>query len=390
MALVVVGLAASEEAQGQGAPAPRIAPQAVYDVSPALGAYTDEVLFGDVWRREELGPRDRSLVTVSALVANGRAAQLRGHVGRALDNGVKPEEVAEIIAHLAFYAGWPVAISAVQETKAVFDQRGIDTPATAGDLLPLDEAAEARRRAAVQDSAGADALADLTNRVLFGDLWRRPGLAPRDRSLVTVAALIANGQAEQMPFHVNRAMDAGLTEEQLSEVVTHLAFYAGWPRAMSAVPVVRKILAERGKPVSAQAGAPVAGIRIQRHGERPPYTGPASNFTGTVRVDSLFQAESPARVGGGVVTFEPGARTAWHTHPLGQTLIVTAGVGWVQQWAGPIQEMRPGDVVWIPPGVKHWHGATAATGATHIAVQEFADGRNVDWMEKVSDEQYRR
>ncbi|MCG7354145.1 carboxymuconolactone decarboxylase family protein [Roseomonas mucosa] len=167
---------------------------------------------------------------------------MRGHLGRALDNRVTPGEISELVAHLAFYAGWPVAISVVHETKTVFDQRGVRVPAAATEQLPLDEAAEARRRAAVQASVGvvAPPLADLTNRVLFNDLWRRPGLAPRDRSLVTVAALIATGQTEQMPFHVNRALHAGLTEAQLSEVVTHLGFYAGWPRAMSAVPVVQK------------------------------------------------------------------------------------------------------------------------------------------------------
>jgi 4-carboxymuconolactone decarboxylase len=391
MALAVSGVAASEEAHAQTAPAPRVAPQVVYDVSPALGSYTDEVLFGEVWRRQGLSPRDRSLVTVSALITNGRSAQLRGHLGRALDNGLKPEEIAEVIAHLAFYAGWPVAISAVQEAKGVFDQRGISTPAASGEPLPLDAEAEARRRTAVQHSAGtvAPPLAELTNRVLFGDLWRRPGLAPRDRSLVTVAALIANGQAEQMPFHVNRAMDAGLTEAQLSEVVTHLAFYAGWPRSMSAVPVVQKILAERGQPRSERTIAPGPGtIRIQRSGETPPSVGPASNFTGTARVASRFQADSPARVGGGVVTFEPGARTAWHTHPLGQTLIVTAGCGWVQQEGGPVQEVRPGDTVWFPPGVKHWHGATPTSSMTHVAIAEAQDGASTTWIEHVTDEQY--
>jgi 4-carboxymuconolactone decarboxylase len=396
MALAASVLAAAPAlAEEDRRAAPRVAPQAVYDVSPALGAYTDEVLFGDVWRREGLSPRDRSLVTVSALIANGRAAQLRGHIGRALDNGLQPSEIAEIIAHLAFYAGWPTAISAVQEAKAVFDQRGIAAAelARAGDPLPLDEAAEARRRAAVQASAGAVAppLADYTNEVLFGDLWRRPGLAPRDRSLATVAALIANGQAEQMPFHVDRAMDAGLTEAQLSEVVTHLAFYAGWPRAMSAVPVVQKILADRARPVAAQAAGAAAGtVRVQRHGERPPSIGPAGNFTGTVRVDSRFQAEAPARVGGGVVTFEPGARTAWHTHPLGQTLVVTAGCGWVQQEGGPVQEIRPGDVAWIPPGVKHWHGATPTVAMAHVAIAEALDGGSTSWLEQVTDAQYRQ
>nr|WP_249171062.1 cupin domain-containing protein [Burkholderia multivorans] len=129
-------------------------------------------------------------------------------------------------------------------------------------------------------------------------------------------------------------------------------------------------------------------ITVTRIGSQPSSAGPADYFTGTVRIDSPFQASAPARVGGGTVTFEPGARTAWHTHPLGQTLIVTAGVGLVQQRDEPVQEIRPGDVVWIPPGVKHWHGATATSSMTHIAIAEALDGKAVEWMEKVSDEQY--
>lgn len=129
-------------------------------------------------------------------------------------------------------------------------------------------------------------------------------------------------------------------------------------------------------------------IKITRVGSQPSRSGPAENFTGSVRVDFLFQPNEPSRTSGASVTFEPGARTAWHTHPLGQTLIVTAGSGWVQQWGGRIEVMRPGDVVRIPPGQKHWHGATATTGMTHIAIQEQRDGKTVDWMEKVSDEQY--
>jgi quercetin dioxygenase-like cupin family protein len=130
-------------------------------------------------------------------------------------------------------------------------------------------------------------------------------------------------------------------------------------------------------------------LEIKRNGSRPSQKGPENWFTGTVRIDPLFQATEPARAGAGQVTFEPGARTAWHTHPLGQTLIVTAGLGWVQREGGPIEEIRPGDVVWFPPGLKHWHGASPTTAMTHIAVQESVDGKNVDWMEKVSDEQYR-
>jgi quercetin dioxygenase-like cupin family protein len=129
---------------------------------------------------------------------------------------------------------------------------------------------------------------------------------------------------------------------------------------------------------------------IKRIGSQPSSKGPVEYFTGTVRVDPLFNPPDPARVLGATVTFEPGARTAWHTHPLGQTLIVTAGCGWVQQWGGPIQEIRPGDVVRIPPGQKHWHGATASTSMTHIAIQEYLDGKAVEWMEKVTEKQYRR
>jgi len=132
------------------------------------------------------------------------------------------------------------------------------------------------------------------------------------------------------------------------------------------------------------------GLDIQRNGSLPSGRGPADYFTGSVRVDPLFQMPDPARTRAGVVTFEPGARSAWHTHPRGQILVVTSGVGLVQRQDGPIQEIRPGDVVWIPPGVKHWHGAAPTTAMTHIAIQEHVDGKTVDWMEKVSDEQYGR
>ncbi len=138
---------------------------------------------------------------------------------------------------------------------------------------------------------------------------------------------------------------------------------------------------------SAQSGQM---ITVAHPGSQPATAGSADNFTGSVRVDSRFQGTEPARISGGIVTFEPGARTAWHTHPLGQTLIVTAGVGLVQEWDGLVQEIRPGDIVWIPPGLKHWHGATATDGMSHIAISEALDGKTVVWMEQVSEEQYRR
>jgi quercetin dioxygenase-like cupin family protein len=129
-------------------------------------------------------------------------------------------------------------------------------------------------------------------------------------------------------------------------------------------------------------------LEIKRIGTQTSGKGPADWFTGSVRIYPLLQPPEPARVQGASVTFEPGARTAWHTHPLGQTLIVTAGCGWAQRWDGPVEEIHPGDVVWFSPGEKHWHGATATTGMTHMAIQERLDGKVVDWMEHVSDEQY--
>jgi len=140
-------------------------------------------------------------------------------------------------------------------------------------------------------------------------------------------------------------------------------------------------------PSSSDRRSPV--MEIRRNGSQASTKGSEDYFTGTVRIDPLFEAPDPARARGASVTFEPGARTAWHTHPLGQTLIVTAGFGRVQRWGGPIEEIRPGDVVWFPPGERHWHGASPATAMTHIAIQEALGGKVVDWMEHVSDEQYR-
>lgn len=130
-------------------------------------------------------------------------------------------------------------------------------------------------------------------------------------------------------------------------------------------------------------------MEIRRSGSQPSGRGPAEWFTGSVRMDPLFTAAEPARVQAASVTFEPGARTAWHTHPLGQHLLVTAGLGWVQRWGGAVEEIRPGDVVWFSPGEKHWHGASALTGMTHIAVQERQDGEVVQWLEPVTEQQYR-
>jgi 4-carboxymuconolactone decarboxylase len=219
-------------------------------VAPAFERYTTDTVLGGLWKRPQLSPRDRSIVTVSALIARNQTIELPFYLRLALDNGVTPTEISEIITHLAFYSGWANATAAVSVAKEVFDERGISSDQVAPaqvSKLPLNDAVESARATAVEQNFGAVApgVVQYTTDTLFRDLWLRPGLAPRDRSLVTVSALVANGQAAQIPYHLNRAMDNGLTKEQASEVLTQLAFYAGWPNVFSAMPVFKEVFQQR-------------------------------------------------------------------------------------------------------------------------------------------------
>ena len=219
-------------------------------VAPALEKYKKTTLLGGVWKRPDLSPRDRSIVTLSALIARNQAHELPFYLGFALDNGVKPAEISETITHLAFYTGWANATAAIAATEKVFVAHKIGAdqlPSASPASLPLNEAAEADRAKRVGEQFGAVApgLVDNTTNVLFRDLWLRPDLAPRDRSLVTVSALVANGQVAQIPYHLNRAMDNGLTKEQAGEALTQLAFYVGWPNAFSALPVFKDVFEKR-------------------------------------------------------------------------------------------------------------------------------------------------
>jgi 4-carboxymuconolactone decarboxylase len=250
--LVLIASPAAEADQPKAASGgkPMLSPNNVRTVAPALEKYTQGVLHGDLWKRPGLAPRDRSIVTLAALIARNQTIEMPFYFNLALDNGVKPREISELITHLAFYSGWANAISAVAITKEVFARRGIGAdqlPAASPSLLPLDEAAEAQRAAHVEQQFGsvAPGIVHYTTEVLFRDLWLRPDLAPRDRSLVTVAALIATGQLAQIPYHLNRAMDNGLTQAQAAEVITHLAFYAGWPNAFSVLRVAKDVFEKR-------------------------------------------------------------------------------------------------------------------------------------------------
>jgi 4-carboxymuconolactone decarboxylase len=225
----------------------------VRSVSPGLESYTQSKLLGEVWKRPNLSPRDRSIVTVAALIARGQTIEMPYYFKLALDNGLKPRELSEVIFHLAFYSGWSNAMAAVMIAKDIFAERGIRSdqlPLVSPTLLPIDAAAEQKRAARVEADVGpvASGLVDYTG-TLFHDLWLRPDLAPRDRSLVTLSALIAAGQSAQITFHLNKAMDNGLTQTQAAEALTHLAFYVGWPNAMSAVPVVKGVFESRSNPL---------------------------------------------------------------------------------------------------------------------------------------------
>ncbi|HWU95321.1 MAG TPA: carboxymuconolactone decarboxylase family protein [Sphingomonas sp.] len=235
----------------------------------------------------------------------------------------------------------------------------------------------------------APRLADYTDRVLFGEVWKQRDLTPRDRSLITLSALIAGGHMAQLKGHLGRALDNGVTPAEIGGLITHLAFYTDWPNAVSALGIAREVLDARGvstAEMQREASSEPAGLRITRKGERPIAIGPADRFTGLVRVYAPIGADGSA-LSGASVRFEPGARTAWHRHALGQTLIVTEGSGLVQRAGEGAQKICAGDVATIASGEKHWHGAMPGQAMTHVALSQ---SPSVTWLEQVSDADYAR
>lgn len=227
-------------------------PEAVGRVAPALDTYSSEDLFGSVWTGDELSRRDRALVTFAALLPRHETVSLGAHAELALQAGVTPVELSETVTHLAFYTGWGNATAAAVTTAPVFDAHDVsleDLPSVSPELLPLNEEAEAAREQFVSSTYGhvSRGVVDTTRELLFLDLWLSPDLAPRDRGLIAVAALITAGQPEQMTFHLNKAMDNGLTREEAGAMLSHLAFYAGWPRVFSALPVAKDVFEKRAQ-----------------------------------------------------------------------------------------------------------------------------------------------
>ncbi|EEZ0186554.1 carboxymuconolactone decarboxylase family protein [Escherichia coli] len=219
--------------------------ESVAEVAPALQAYSQAFIHNDLWNRTELSRRDRSLITMAALIARNDTTELPMYTEIALDNGVSPAQISEMITHLAFYAGQPNAYSAAVAIRPVFKKRGVrseDLPGKDVNLLPLNAEVERAREADVNKEYGsvAPGVIKYTTEALFRELWLRPALAPRDRSLITVVTLVTTGNVGPVPYHLNRAMDNGLEQEQASEILTQLAFYIGWPNTFAAMPYFKK------------------------------------------------------------------------------------------------------------------------------------------------------
>jgi 4-carboxymuconolactone decarboxylase len=381
MALII-----PQSISAQTPPAPqRSATAAMQAIAPDLGRYTDDVLFGDVWLRPGLPPRDRSLLSVTALVVKGSTGPLERHITRALNNGVKPREIVGLITHLAFYVGWPNASGSIEAAQKVFEQRGIDKVALNAPVAPLKPGNAAdpyRDRLVAQLGAASPKLAELTTKTVFDDLWTRSDLAVRDRCLITIAAMITSGSVDDVAYYGDLCRKNGLSDAERGEALTHLAFYAGWPNV---------IAASRLMTPQAGMGAPAAGsaAALTVYKTDPNVAGaPSANFTGLMKGHPPFALTGNEVMRGSAVTFQPGARTKWHSHPHGQLLIVTVGQGWVQSDGAAVQKVVPGDVIWTPPGVRHWHGATQTDAMTHIAISQRDDTREVTWQEPVSEADY--
>ena len=233
----------------------KVAPKDAHDVAPRFAEYTDKLVYGEIWERPGLSMRDKSMLTCAVLIAINRAPFLQFHARRALDNGLTPRELSEIVTQLAIYCGWPMASAAVSELAPVYAERGIrPADVTPLDVPPLavDPAMEERRKAVLELSIGvvSPPLAKYSNDLLFADLWLHPELAPRDRSLVTLAAIWAMGLEPLLDYQFSRALDNGVTKNEISDALVHCAFYIGWPRAMAAAMVARKVLERQDGSVS--------------------------------------------------------------------------------------------------------------------------------------------
>ncbi|HEY3489475.1 MAG TPA: carboxymuconolactone decarboxylase family protein [Candidatus Deferrimicrobiaceae bacterium] len=362
---------------------------------PELIELFDNFAFDEVLRHGTLDAMTRLIVILGSMIASQALGEYKVMLGGALNIGVTPVEVKEIVYQAVPYVGIAKVYDFIHATNEILAGRGIKLPlegqstttpetrrakglelqkAIFGDLIDRMYRDSPPDQLHIQEYLSANC---------FGDYLTRTGLEIGTRELLTFSMILSLGGCEsQLKGHIQGNINVGNGKELLLDVVTQLLPYVGYPRALNAIGCIN----EAGNaPVPGEGTEDPQAIRITRSGVQPSTQGPDEYFTGSVRVTMLVNPTGPARTSVGRVTFEPGARTAWHTHPFGQTLIVTEGVGRIQRWGGPVEEIRPGDVVSIPFGTKHWHGASNDSAMTHLAIQEHLDGKAAEWMEKVSD-----
>lgn len=345
----------------------------------------------------ELKERQKAVIPIAAFAASGDLTKLKAALSVGLDAGLTVNEIKEILVQLYAYAGFPRSLNALslfmevveeRKKKGIQDAEGKEAESyPAGkDLLELGTQIQTQlvgRPVQGPLFTFVPAIDRFLKEHLFGAIFGRDNLDYQTREIATLAALSnMEGVDSQLAAHFKISMNVGLTEEALMDFLTTLDTSVGRYQAGRAAAILAQVL---GKPVGEDFQEKIA---ITQTGSTPPRKGPDAWFTGSVSIDTPFKVPEPAAFAGANVMFEPGSRTAWRSHVRGQLLIVTSGKGRVQQWGGPVQEIQKGDVVWFPPGVKHWHGAAPDSPMTHIAiVDEGGSGDATHWMEKVTDEQ---
>lgn len=368
-------------------------------------------------KSEAMSDQRVGIVTIAAFTASGDLPRLKTAFNEALDAGLTINEIKEVLVQMYAYAGFPRSLNGINAFNEVVKQRvqqgrkdaiGAEPGPLPANKSSLELGGEIRTQltgstAVAEYATFVPVIDEFLRAHLFGDIFGRDNLDFRNREIATIAALATlNGLEPQLKAHFNVGLNVGLTSDQLKGIVEVIEARVDREQARKAAAVLDEALRNRPASPSAVAASaistsrsargqsPNTELKILRAGSDSPQEASATNFTGKVSVESPFRWEAPSRIGGATVTFQAGARTAWHSHPLGQSLIVISGTGWVQREGGPKQEIRAGDIVWTPPGVKHWHGATLHTPMTHVAIAEALDGAQVAWMEPVSESEYRR
>jgi quercetin dioxygenase-like cupin family protein/alkylhydroperoxidase/carboxymuconolactone decarboxylase family protein YurZ len=345
-----------------------------------------------------LNDRQKSIIPIAALTANGNMSKLETALNQGLDNGLTVNEIKEILIHIYAYAGFPRALNGINTFMSVTEDRKaqgkIDIEGPKATPLPSEYDPNAYGHKVRNTLVGRD----ISNRKngypvftpiidtflvehLFADIFVRDVLSHQVRELVTISTLAAMAGTEpQLKGHLGIAMRIGYSEAQLKDYITVLKDKVGIDVAQRANRVLGDVL---GKSLSAVG--PKA-VKVTR--KTAPVNGSSDYFTGDATIESRFTSEATNSYGGGIVNFKAGSRTAWHTHPFGQSLVVISGRGRVQSEGDPVQEILPGDVVWIPGNERHWHGAAPDSAMSHVAISEPLNGSTVQWMEHVNEAQY--